>query len=157
MKEHSNKGYNLCFVGTKKQYVLPNIRCIHWLEYRQYIDMLESAAFVIVPLEEHPYSYGQMSLLGSLALGKYVIASKVSGISDYTEKCQSVISVKQHDVNEMYRAIKKYINENVKSKDRNIPRNEVENNFSEEQMGNKIKAFVFKVIQYGTNENTLSK
>jgi glycosyltransferase involved in cell wall biosynthesis len=111
--------------------------------------MLESAAFVIVPLEEHPYSYGQMSLLGSLALGKYVIASKVSGISDYTEKCQSVISVKQHDVNEMYRAIKKYINENVKSKDRNIPRNEVENNFSEEQMENKIKDFVFKVIQYG--------
>lgn len=146
VKNNQVEDYTLKFVGTKQQHSMPQTEDVHWLDYQDYIDTLENSAFVILPLEEHPYSYGQMSLLGSLALGKYVIATDVSGISDYTVRCKSVLSVKPGDTEQMEKAIMKYVAENVMLKDRSIPRNDVEQNFSENMMGKRIYSFVDEVV-----------
>lgn len=139
-------GYTLKFVGTKQQHDIPQTEDVRWLDYQDYTDALESSAFIILPLNEYPYSYGQMSLLGSLALGKYVIATDVTGISDYTTKCKSVLSVRPNDVEQMKDAIMKFIDDDVMSKDRSVPRKDIEMNFSEDKMGEKISEFVQDVV-----------
>lgn len=143
---NKDNGYRLQFVGTKKSHSLKNSDDINFLPYNEYIDKLESAAFVILPLKEYKYSYGQMSLLGSLALGKYVITTNVSGLSDYIRDCKSVKIINESNVDEMYSAICNFINSNIKDNLRTIPRKDVEENFTEEMMGIKISDFVYKVF-----------
>lgn len=146
VENYLDQGYTLKFIGTKEIHQVPHSECIRRLPYRQYIEVLESSAFVILPLKEYKYSYGQMSLLGSLALGKYVITTNVSGISDYTVKCKSVLVVNPLDVQEMCHAISQFIKNQVISKDRGVPRRDVEKNFTERQMSKQIYKFIQKVL-----------
>ncbi len=46
-------------------------------------NMIREAAFCVVPLAEFPYSYGQMTLLQQMAMGKAVIAADVPSLQAY--------------------------------------------------------------------------
>lgn len=47
------------------------------------LDLIRGAAFCVVPLEAMPYSYGQMTLLQQMAMGKAVIAADVPSLAAY--------------------------------------------------------------------------
>ena len=53
--------------------------------YERYRSLLMDAAAVIVPLEEHAYSSGQVVVLEAMALGKPVVAARVLGTEDYID------------------------------------------------------------------------
>lgn len=146
VKEGLDNGFVLNMVGTSEDFALPSCTSISRLEYYAFIKKLEQSSFVILPLENFGYSYGQMSLLGSLALGKRVIASNVSGISDYLPNCPSVSVVTPNDVNSMKAAIIKKINENPKLFNPEVPRREVEQNFNEVQMALRIEKFLTLIL-----------
>jgi len=46
-------------------------------------EITSKAKFVVLPLPERRHAFGQMTLLGCMALGKGVIVSRVSGVTDY--------------------------------------------------------------------------
>ena len=48
-------------------------------------ELIRGAAFCVVPLEVLPYSYGQMTLLQQMAMGKAVIAADVPSLAAYHE------------------------------------------------------------------------
>lgn len=53
--------------------------------YAMYRRLLEDAAIVVIPLEPHVYSSGQVVILEAMALGKPVIATRVTGSEDYVD------------------------------------------------------------------------
>lgn len=53
--------------------------------YATYRELLLGSAGVIVPLEEHQYSSGQVVVLEAMALGKAVVAPRVLGTEDYID------------------------------------------------------------------------
>jgi glycosyltransferase involved in cell wall biosynthesis len=46
-------------------------------------EVISKAKFVVLPFPERRHAYGQMTLLGCMALGKGVIVSRVSSVTDY--------------------------------------------------------------------------
>lgn len=135
-------GYVLNFIGTLNHHEVPYTKDIRRLKYDDYIDKLGKSAFVILPLNEYKYSYGQMSLLGALALGKKIIATNVSGISDYLALCDGVITVEEKNVGKMRKAILSCINNPSEPEDRMYFRNQVETHFNECDMALKIHRFL---------------
>ncbi len=138
IKDASNKGYTLYLVGTSNNVEIPFLKCIKRLMYNDYIELLSTSAFVILPLFDYNYSYGQMSLLGAMAMGKKIIASEVGGISDYLAHCRTVIKVPEKNVNQMISKIIYCIENPISDQEKLKIRSEVELNFNEEDMAIKI-------------------
>lgn len=61
----------------------PNVTVLTDIPYARYRELLRDASAVIVPLEQHAYSSGQVVILEAMALGKPVIAARVLGSEDY--------------------------------------------------------------------------
>lgn len=146
VSDGADKGYRLLVVGDILRYDVQSCISVGRLRYDEYIEALEKAAFAILPLEDFSYSYGQMSLLGALALGKYVIASQAGGISDYYPFCSAVRTVPCSDPNAMRDAITHFIDNPSEITDRTIPRNEVNSFFNEEDMAARIESFINRVM-----------
>lgn len=60
-----------------------NVEILPSMPLAQLMDQIRGAAFCVVPLEVLPYSYGQMTLLQQMAMGKAVIASDVPSLAAY--------------------------------------------------------------------------
>jgi len=64
------------------------------LELKQYI---AGSLFVVIPLPVFNYSYGQMSFLQSMAMGKPVIVTKTPSSIDYLKSAQGAFLVNPYD------------------------------------------------------------
>jgi glycosyltransferase involved in cell wall biosynthesis len=60
-----------------------NVTTLTDIPYQRYRELLEGARIVVVPLEPHTYSTGQVVILEAMALGKPVVAARVLGTEDY--------------------------------------------------------------------------
>lgn len=63
----------------------PRVEILPAVPLSKLLDLIRGAAFCVVPLEAMPYSYGQMTLLQQMAMGKAVIAADVPSLSAYHE------------------------------------------------------------------------
>ena len=63
----------------------PNVAVLTDVPYERYRSLLNGAAAVVIPLEEHTFSSGQVVILEAMALGKPVVAARVLGSEDYIE------------------------------------------------------------------------
>ncbi len=88
----SNKRLTLRIVGVKewnsakfKKDALPveNVEICSPVPLNKLQEMIREAAFCVVPLDNFPYSYGQMTLLQQMAMGKAVIAADVPSLGAY--------------------------------------------------------------------------
>lgn len=61
----------------------PRVEILPAVPLSKLLDLIRGAAFCVVPLEAMPYSYGQMTLLQQMAMGKAVIAADVPSLSAY--------------------------------------------------------------------------
>lgn len=52
---------------------------------KELISQIHNAAFAVLPLEQYCYSYGQMTLMQQMALGKCVVAARVNSLVDYVD------------------------------------------------------------------------
>ena len=62
-----------------------NVTVLTDIPYHRYRELLEGAKVVLVPLEPHTYSSGQVVILEAMALGKPVITTRVLGTEDYID------------------------------------------------------------------------
>ena len=60
-----------------------NVTVLTDIPYPRYRELLEGARAVIIPLEPHVYSSGQVVILEAMALGKPTIVTRVLGSEDY--------------------------------------------------------------------------
>ena len=76
----------VCSAGDTAKVDFPdNVTVLTDIPYARYRTLLEGAKAVIVPLEQHTYSSGQVVILEAMALGKAVVAARVLGTEDYIE------------------------------------------------------------------------
>lgn len=110
---------------------------------------IQASKFVIIPLPVFNYSYGQMSFLQSLSLGKAVIVTDTPSSTDYHLPQQKAITtVKPYDIEDMKEKIESFLNNNqLLTAATNEARPYVQNFFSEERMGKEIEKFIHNIIK----------
>lgn len=80
----SNQCYKLLLVGDDKVNVHnPNINILPFIPVSELMKYIYNAKFCVLPLNYLPFSYGQMTLLQQMALGKVVVAADVPSLSPY--------------------------------------------------------------------------
>lgn len=70
------------------------------------MEQICGASFCVLPLESFPYSYGQMTLMQQIALGKCVIAADVPSLADYIENGVTAITYPAGDAEELAKKLK---------------------------------------------------
>ena len=78
---------SLRLIGNKNIKVNnPKIEIFDKISIVQLKHQIRGALFCVLPLESFNYSYGQMTLLQQMALGKAIVAADAPSLSAYTEK-----------------------------------------------------------------------
>ena len=70
---------------------IPGVEQIPFVPIDDLINQIYNAAFSVLPLESFNYSYGQMTLLQQMALGKCVVAAKVPSLVDYIRDGETAV------------------------------------------------------------------
>lgn len=119
------------------------------------IKQISNCRFVIIPLPELNYSYGQMSFLQSMALGKVVIVTETTSSKDYIKNAPGVFPVVPNSVQSITEAITHV--ESLSNKELILlgkaNQEYIERNFSEKKMARMF----YELIQNETFKNTDSK
>lgn len=82
-----------------------NVTVLTDVPYATYRTLLEEAAIVVIPLEPHVYSSGQVVILEAMALGKPVVVTRVTGSEDYVHDGVDGLLVAPGDADEMRAAL----------------------------------------------------
>ena len=117
-------------------------------------ELIRGAAFCVVPLEVLPYSYGQMTLLQQMAMGKAVIAADVPSLAAYHEgggvcwylpgNAAELAAAMNHQAEnpELCRKLGRQAEEAVRTR------------YSEEKMAEGIQNFLLDILQQGKRNDT---
>lgn len=76
--------------GEKSRFT-SQIETMPYIPMKQLIHEIKGACFCVVPLETFNYSFGQMTLLQQMSLGKAVIAARVPSLVDYGEEEETLL------------------------------------------------------------------
>ena len=92
-------GLTLKMVGhvDEKYSRVKNLEQIGFVSINELIDMIKMAKFCILPLKSFNYSYGQMTLMQQMALGKCVITSRVPSLVDYVRDGDTALFYEPED------------------------------------------------------------
>lgn len=72
---------------------------------------INNAKFCVLPLEAFNYSYGQMTLLQQMSMGKCVVASRVPSLIDYMEDGKTAVVYEPKNVEDLVRNMKMLIDD----------------------------------------------
>jgi len=75
----------------------PRIECLPYVDIQKLKELIAQAKFMVLPLPFFKYSFGQMTLLQAMSLGKAVVVTSVPGILDYVEDGYNALLVKPDD------------------------------------------------------------
>lgn len=104
---------------------------------------IKSAVFIVIPLPVFKYSYGQMSFLQSMSMGKTVIVTKTPSSVDYLEEGNGAFYVSAYNKLELKCRIEYLLNNpTILAQSDQKSREFIIRNFSEKQMGESIYSFL---------------
>lgn len=86
---------------------IKGVEQIPFVPINELINQIFNARFCVLPLESFNYSYGQMTLMQQMALGKCVIAAKVPSLVDYIEDEKTAVMYEPCDVTDLADKMKK--------------------------------------------------
>ncbi len=110
-------------------------------------EITSKAKFVVLPLPERRHAFGQMTLLGCMAMGKAVIVSRVPGIIDYVKANENVLLVEPSNILDLKSKMEYLLAEPEKKKVLETKAREtIEKEFNEIKMAKGIYEAVSKII-----------
>lgn len=135
----------LKIVGYKKEHEIDgNIEYIPKTNITRLKQYIAESLFVVIPLPVYNYSYGQMSFLQSMSMGKVVLVSSVPSSVDYLEGAPGGFCVEPYSVKDMTDKIKKLLADEDKLISMGMMnRVFIEQNFSEKKMGEEMYRVIF--------------
>lgn len=90
----------------RKEYQLPEdirlpetakMETVPYIPVRRLMEEIRNAVFCVLPLESFNYSFGQMTLLQQMALGKAVIVARVPSMMDYVQDGKNALFYEAKD------------------------------------------------------------
>lgn len=99
----SNIKLKLKLVGhiDEKYYKIDGVEQIDFIPINELINEIYNSKFSVLPLESFNYSYGQMTLMQQMALGKCVVAARVPSLIDYVINNETAIFYSPGDVEDL--------------------------------------------------------
>jgi glycosyltransferase involved in cell wall biosynthesis len=80
---------------------IPGVEQVPFIPINDLINQIYNAKFSILPLESFNYSYGQMTLMQQMALGKCVIAAKVPSLVDYIKDGETAVTYEPKNIEDL--------------------------------------------------------
>jgi Glycosyltransferase len=126
---------------------IPNINLIGKISISQLKEEIQNSLFVVIPLPKYNYSYGQMSFLQSMSLGKTVIVSSVPSSIDYIKDNEGAFLVEPYNVEDLKNKIEMLLsNPKLVEKSDLKARNFILDHFNQLNMGTQIRDFVTNIV-----------
>lgn len=111
-------------------------------------ELIAKSRFVVIPLPYYKYSYGQMTLLQSMAMGKAVIVTKVPGVIDYVTPGKDALFVGLYDVSDMRQKIELLLNNpSLVERLGKQARETIVQRFNEKHMAENVYKFAKEIIR----------
>ena len=137
--------FNKNDINTKVD--LDNVEFAGHVNVPQLNKLILKSKCVVLPLPERRHAYGQMTLVGCMALKRVVIASCVSGVMDYGKNGESLLFVEPMNAAKLAEKIDYVLDNPERSKSIGIEaRKAVEKYYTEELMANTIFDAINKYI-----------
>lgn len=129
---------------------LEGLEQIPFIPINELISQIYNAKFCVLPLESFNYSYGQMTLLQQMALGKCVIAAKVPSLVDYIEDGKTAVLYEPGDDLMLSEKIQMLLNDDgVVQKIADNAVSFLKSDCNEKIMAKEIEGFLSKYTKYG--------
>lgn len=88
-----------------------DVQAVSFLPVRELMEEIKNALFCVVPLEYFNYSYGQMTLLQQMALGKAVIAARVPSMEGYVKDGETALFYEPGDSKQLSVQMQRLLND----------------------------------------------
>lgn len=107
---------------------------------------IQSALFCVVPLQDYNYSFGQMTLLQQMAMGKAVIAARVPSMLDYIEDGSSALFYESGNASSLEEQMERLLREDgFRERLGRQAAAYVKERHNEERMAEAVEAFFYEV------------
>ena len=129
---------------------IPGIEQLPFMSLEEIKKQIVNSRFCVLPLENFNYSFGQMTLLQQMALGKCVITAKVPSMLDYAEDMKTALFYEPGNVNDLAIKMSELLsneNEYLAEEIAVNARNYVRNISNEVTMAEEIENFITKIMQ----------
>ncbi|MCL2717283.1 MAG: glycosyltransferase family 4 protein [Lachnospiraceae bacterium] len=124
-----------------------NIIFMPYIPIRQLISEIKAADFCVLPLEYFLYSYGQMTLLQQMALGKAVIAAHVPSLADYGYDNETLLFYQPGDSDDLAEKMMQLIkDENKRNQLGTAAAASIKKEFNEEKMAGQVEKFINELL-----------
>lgn len=135
---HTDEKYN----GIK------GVKQIPFIPVTDMINQIYNSRLCVLPLESFNYSYGQMTFLQQMALGKCVIAANVPSLNDYAEDKKTAVFYEAKNENSLADAVN-FVLDNPKEEAKIISnaRDYLKNECNERIMAEQIENFYLKILK----------
>ncbi len=123
-----------------------NIKILPFMKLDELMQYICDSYCCILPLEYMPYSFGQMTLLQEMIMGKAVITAKVPSVMDYNS--DGLIWYKAGDEKDLLKKLEWIFDHPVEIKKLgNINQSTVRNKYSAEQMAEEFEKICLELIK----------
>lgn len=125
----------------------PQIDILEKVSIAELKTQIQNAYFCVLPLKSFRYSYGQMTLLQQMAMGKAVIAADVPSLEAYT-KGDAVVLYESENVEMLRQRMQELINNPMLCLSiGNLAEQVVKNKFNEKNMALEIESMIDKIME----------
>lgn len=127
---------------------VPGVVMLPHVEVKEYQRLVADATLCVLPLESWNYSYGQMTLMQQMAMGKCVVAARVPSLVDYAVDGENVLFYEPKNVAECQAKMEMAL-EDAELR-RRIGHNAIvwlADNRNEKIMARGIEAFLDKILE----------
>ncbi len=125
------------------------IEQIPFVPIKELIKQIHQAVFCVLPLEQFNYSYGQMTLMQQMAIGKCVIAANVSSLADYIQDGETAVMYEPKNTDDLIEKLKQVLgDEQYRHRIGIQGQNYLQRFCNEKMMASEIEQFYGRII-YG--------
>lgn len=124
------------------------IEQISYIPVKEMINQIYNAKLCVLPLVSRNFSYGQMTFLQQMALGKCVIAANVPSLEGYAENMKTAVFYEPKDIQSCANAIKTVLNDsNLENSIITNAKEYLQKECNEKIMAQQVEAFFNKIIK----------
>ncbi len=124
------------------------IEQISYIPVKEMINQIYNAKLCVLPLVSRNFSYGQMTFLQQMALGKCVIAANVPSLEGYAENMKTAVFYEPKDIQSCANAIKTVLNDsNLENSIITNAKEYLQKECNEKVMAQQVEAFFNKIIK----------